>query len=99
MGTAMPRPEKPIDPSSPLADFAAGLRELRYERGITYREMAGMTNFCVTVLSVAAGGQYLPTWEVTLAYIAVCGGPEDEWRDRWNQARETLHSGNGRDHA
>ena len=98
MGTVMPRPEKPIDPSSPLADFAGGLRELRRKRGITYREMAGMTNFCVTVLSVAAGGQYLPTWEVTVAYVGACGGSEDEWRSRWTRAREILGSKNGWNH-
>lgn len=91
----MPRPEAPIDPDWPLASFASSLRALRLERGITYREMARLTNYGVTALSVAAGGRYLPTLEVTLAYALSCGGIEDEWRLRWYQARDLFRNRNG----
>jgi hypothetical protein len=95
----MPRPEKPVDLGSPLADFALGLRELRCKRGLTYRQMAEVTNFGVTVLSVAAGGRSLPTLHVTLAYVNACDGSPDEWRARWDEARKALDGGNGRGHA
>lgn len=91
----MPRPEKPIDPGSPLADFALGLRELRCKRGLTYREMTGIVNFGVTALSSAAAGRSLPTLDVALAYVTACDGSCEEWRARWNQARKSL---NGRSH-
>jgi hypothetical protein len=100
----MSRPEKPVDPGSPLAGFAQGLRELRCKRGITYREMAEVTNFGVTVLSVAAAGRSLPTLDVTLAYVTACDGSPDEWRARWDETRKTRdgrdgNGSNGRGHA
>jgi hypothetical protein len=97
----MSRPEKPVDPGSPLGSFALGLRELRCKRGITYREMAEVTNFGVTVLSVAAAGRFLPTLDVTLAYVTACDGSLDEWRARWDEIRKTPdgRGRNGRDHA
>lgn len=91
----MSRPEKPIDPGSPLADFALGLRELRYKRSLTYREMTEIANFGVTALSRAAAGRSLPTLDVTLAYVSACDGSPEEWRARWDQARKSL---NGRGH-
>lgn len=89
----MGRRENPINPDWPLADFASGLRALRRQRGITYDRMAVLTNYCKTVLSQAAGGVFLPTWEVTLAYVRVCEGPEDEWRHRWDRAYVLVHGG------
>lgn len=94
----MPRPEAPIDPDWPLAGFASGLRALRQERGITYREMAHLTNYGVTALSVAANGRALPTLQITLAYAVSCGGLEHEWRLRWYQARDRLRNANGGEH-
>jgi hypothetical protein len=86
----VPRREAPIDPSWPLASFASGLRALRHQRKVTYREMAGLANYGATVLSVAAGGRRLPTWGVTKAYVTVCGGPLLEWHQRWREARDTI---------
>jgi hypothetical protein len=31
----------------------------------------------------AAGGQTLPSLEVTLAYVTVCGGDAGDWRSAW----------------
>jgi transcriptional regulator with XRE-family HTH domain len=92
----MPRPEKPIDPVWPLADFAGGLRALRKKRGITYREMARLTHYGVTTLSSAANGLELPTLQVTLAYVLACGGPQQDWENHWKQAQDLLRGGNGR---
>lgn len=90
----MPRPERPIDPRSPLALFAADLRALRQERGIKYRQMSRQINYCVTALAGAASGRYLPTWEVTQAFVVACGGPVDQWRERWCAARDIVQAEN-----
>lgn len=94
----MPRPERPIDACWPLASFASDLRALRRERGIKYRQMSRRTNYCVTALAGAASGRYLPTWEVTQAFVVACGGSVDEWRLRWCAAREFIRAKNGLTH-
>lgn len=94
----MGRRENPINPESPLASFACGLRALRDQRGLTYDHMAELTNYCKTVLSQAANGIQLPTLEVTLAYVQACKGPADEWRKRWAEAYLLVRGpGNGGD--
>jgi helix-turn-helix protein len=82
----MPRPERALDVTAgPLPRFAADLRELRREAGgMPYRQMARAANYSATVLSEAAAGRRLPTLAVTLAYVAACGGDEEEWRARWH---------------
>jgi DNA-binding XRE family transcriptional regulator len=87
------RPERPIDPSSPLAPFAAGLRALRKRSGLTYQEMVPSAGWSKTTLSKAANGQDMPSWEVTWSYVRVCGGPVNEWRARWRQARAAKAAG------
>jgi hypothetical protein len=89
----VPRPERPIDPDWPLAELAGGLRDMRRKCNITYREMARMTNYGKTVLSAAADGRSLPTWEVVKAYVLACGGSLDEWEHRWSHACDILHGG------
>jgi transcriptional regulator with XRE-family HTH domain len=91
----MPRPERPIDPLWPLADFAGGLRGLRKARGITYREMAVLAHYSVATLSAAANGRQLPTRGVTLAYVIACDGGQEEWDRYWQETRDRLGNGNG----
>ncbi|MHC0429386.1 XRE family transcriptional regulator [Streptomyces sp. O3] len=70
----------------PLAEFASGLRQLRLEAGSpTYRDMARSAMFSPSVLSSAASGHRLPTLQVTLAYVAACGGDAEAWRRRWRE--------------
>ena len=95
----MPRPERPIHPHWPLASFAGGLRALRDERGIKYRQMSRRAHYCVTALAGAASGQYLPTWEVTQAFVLACGGSVDDWHRRWCEARDLVRGTNGVSHA
>jgi WD40 repeat protein len=71
----------------PVAQLAAGLRELREKAGKPgYRQMAARVNYSVATLSAAASGRRLPTQEVTLAYVAACGGDVQEWERRWREA-------------
>jgi hypothetical protein len=81
------RPEQPIDPRRPLANFAGGLRAMRRERRITYREMAKIAFCSHSVLSAAADGRALPTWQVTKAYVLACGGPLPYWEAFWREER------------
>ena len=88
----MARKEKPVDPAGgPLADFARDLRELRARAGnLSYRVMAKRAGYAASTLSVAASGTMLPSIEVTLAYVQVCGGDADAWRARWHRLAAQL---------
>lgn len=93
----MPRPEKRIDPrDGPIAEFACALRGLRASAALTYRRMAERAHYSATALSQTASGTRLPTWEVTRAFVRACGGDEEEWRARWEEAaRAVRESGAG----
>lgn len=88
----MPRPERPLDGSaSPLARFAADLRQLRNDAGTpTYRTLGTRASYSASALSGAASGDKLPTLEVTLAYVRACEGDEAAWAQRWHQVRAEL---------
>ncbi|OLF09673.1 hypothetical protein BLA60_17925 [Actinophytocola xinjiangensis] len=83
----MGRRERPLDPTvGPVARFADGLRRLRQEAGgITYRVMARKAHYSAATLAQAASGARLPSLEVLLAYVDVCGGDCEEWERRWRQ--------------
>ena len=83
----MGRPERPVDAfGGAIAEFARELRRLRLEAGSpTYRDMARDALFSPSVLSSAASGHRLPTLQVTLAYVAACGGNGDLWQHRWHR--------------
>lgn len=88
-GADMARPQRHLDPTAgPVAAFAAQLRELRERAGTPkYTVMAKRSGRSQTALSEAAGGQKLPTWETTEAFVQACGGDPREWRSRWEAAR------------
>ncbi|MEU7898747.1 helix-turn-helix transcriptional regulator [Nonomuraea sp. NPDC049152] len=85
----MARPEKPIEPGSPTADFALALRALRAEAGLSYREMAERSDYAISVMATAASGDRLPSWEVTNAYVLACGGSLERWHAQWQHARQS----------
>lgn len=91
----MPRPERPLDPSSgPLAAFAADLRALREAAGSPkYLQMARQTGRSRTALAEAAGGDHLPTWETVEAYVRACGGDLREWSAKWERVKEQAKAG------
>ncbi|HEY3463593.1 MAG TPA: helix-turn-helix domain-containing protein [Amycolatopsis sp.] len=84
----MGRPEKPVNSSGGVAtQFARELRELRARAGNpTYREMARSAMFSSSVLSSAASGNRMPSLQVTLAFVAACGGDDEAWRRHWHAA-------------
>jgi transcriptional regulator with XRE-family HTH domain len=75
------RPENPIDPhAGPVAKFATGLRRLREDADLTYRELSRLAHTSASALSQAANGQKVPSWEVTAAFVQACGGDLEQWR-------------------
>jgi hypothetical protein len=86
------RRELPVDPDSgPLAQFACDLRALRRSAGSpAYRALAREAHYSATSLSQAAAGNSLPSLEVTLAYVAACGGDAQRWRQRWEELAALL---------
>ncbi|WHT22584.1 WD40 repeat domain-containing protein [Crossiella sp. CA-258035] len=88
----MPRGERALDAGdTPVLRFASDLRELRKQAGNpVYRELARRTHFSVAALSSAASGRKLPSLEVTLAYVAGCGGDTAWWEQRWHHVAAEL---------
>ncbi|MGW2161915.1 helix-turn-helix domain-containing protein [Nonomuraea sp. NPDC001699] len=88
---AMGRREAKV-PDGPLQEFALDLRELRIGApgAPTYRELAQKANYSPSVLSRAAAGHTLPTLDVTLAFVAACGGDVEAWRRRWTSLYVTI---------
>lgn len=84
----MGRPETALVGSyGPQREFAARLRRLRRESGgRSYRQLARSANFAASTLAKAASGRTLPSWEVTRAYVAACGGDPAQWRSAWTDA-------------
>jgi hypothetical protein len=90
----MARPEKPVNAAGGIAAaFAHELRQLRAQAGNpTYRDMASSALFSSSVLSSAASGTRLPTLQVTLGFVAACGGDREQWRLRWMRAASLLNA-------
>ncbi|MHC3469501.1 helix-turn-helix domain-containing protein [Streptomyces sp. 7R007] len=81
----MSRREIAIDPTAgPVERFAWELRQLRAAAGAPgYRQLAARAHYSASALSTAASGKALPTREVTLAFVAACGGDVEEWAAKW----------------
>jgi hypothetical protein len=45
-------------------------------------------------MAEAVGGDHLPSWETVVAFVTACGGKSNEWRVRWERAREARASAN-----
>ncbi|GLZ80690.1 hypothetical protein Afil01_54970 [Actinorhabdospora filicis] len=83
--------------SGAVAQFAQSLRALRHRAGSpTYRVMAKACHYSHTALSRAAMGKRLPTWEVTSAFVAACGGDPAGWRSRYDRAVRMVAAHPGR---
>lgn len=85
------RPETPLPETGPLAALARRLRELREEKGMSYREMAAIANYTAPALSTAANGKRLPPLHRVLAYVTALGVDEftrAEVEQLWRNAQE-----------
>ncbi|MDN3354328.1 serine/threonine-protein kinase [Actinomadura sp. DC4] len=61
-------------------------------RSPTYRDLAQRTHYAASVLSVAASGHQLPSWQVTRAFVEACDGDIEEWQARWSRLRARLEA-------
>ncbi len=88
----MPRPERPLEAGdSPLLRFARDLRLLRAKAGSPpYRVLAAKAHYAAATLSEAAAGRKLPSLDVALSYVRVCGGDTDVWEQRWHELAAEL---------
>lgn len=89
----MGRPEKPIDDTGPLGDWATRFRDLRDSRGKpTYREMAKKCHFSHSTLAEATAGKIFPAWEVAEAFVTVLGAVDElpEWRQFWLETEQAI---------
>ncbi len=90
------------DPA-PRAQFAEDLRRLRENAGNpSFRRMASTSgSISHTTLHEAASGTRFPSWETTREFVRACAADEQEWRARWEAAKNGLSvetdSWNGRD--
>ena len=96
----MPRQLRPLDPGTgPVQAFSAQLRELWEGAGRpTFLQMARKTGKSRTAMAEAVGGDHLPSWETVAAFVTVCGGNPNEWRPRWELARDARTSANQQSH-
>ncbi|MEH1163927.1 helix-turn-helix domain-containing protein [Micromonospora sp. CPCC 205539] len=93
----MGRPEKPVDPASgPIQKLAWQLRQLRERAGNpSYRVLAKRAHYSASTLAEAAKGDRLASLDVTLAYVAACGGDVEEWRSRWSAILAATSTSDG----
>jgi serine/threonine protein kinase len=86
----MGRQERPLRPG-PLYEFARDLRRLRASAGSPpYRLLARKAGYSASALSAAAGGDMLPSLEVTLAYVGAVSGDQQDWRRWWQDLADRL---------
>lgn len=82
----MPRPEREIvSDDIVVAEFARDLRALRSAAGLTLQQLSSVAHYSISALSEATNGRKAPSWDVTEAFVAACGGDGDTWRTRWLQ--------------
>ena len=69
-----------------LEAFFHDLRALRASAGLSLAELAERAHFPEETLAAAEAGPPLPPNPVLVAYVRACGGPVEQWEDRWRDA-------------
>ncbi|MFF0298525.1 helix-turn-helix domain-containing protein [Kitasatospora sp. NPDC004614] len=85
----MARRQAPLEGNGAAARFAERLREVRRESGLTLRQLAAISGYSHSTLSLAENGRRLPSWDVVAAFVQACGRKDiDRWRGWWDAAEE-----------
>jgi hypothetical protein len=85
-------PADKTDKARWIADFIDDLRRLRQDAGQpSLRKMSETAHYSHTALSGVLSGGRLPSLDLTLAFVRACGGDEDQWRERWQQANARIN--------
>jgi transcriptional regulator with XRE-family HTH domain len=69
-----------------LEAFFHDLRALRTGAGLSIADLAERAHFPEETLAAAETGPAVPSNPVLIAYVQGCGGPMEEWEDRWREA-------------
>jgi transcriptional regulator with XRE-family HTH domain len=75
------RPERLIEKDSPFADLAYGLLDLRRTAKLSVRELASLTGYSASSISMATSGRSLPSLGLTRAFAARCGADPAVWEE------------------
>src|SRR5271168_2272552 len=73
-----------------LGAFFRDLRALRAGARLSLAELAERAHFPGETLAAAEDGPVVPSNPVLVAYVEGCGGPLDEWEDRWRDASAAV---------
>jgi transcriptional regulator with XRE-family HTH domain len=89
--SSMGRPQAPLErDGSPVREFAFWLRDLRNRSGLTYEQLAKISNYATSTVQEATAGRRLPTLNVVKAFVKACHGDQPAWREYWTQIRRSL---------
>src|SRR5215472_7806814 len=87
----MGRPQSRLErDGTPIREFAFWLRDLRNRSGMTYDQLARITQYATSTMQDATSGKRLPTLSVLKAFISACGGDEGQWVSYWAQIRRLM---------
>lgn len=85
----MARRQAPLEGDGPVVRFAIRLREARESAGLTLRELAKISGYSHSTLSLAESGRRLPSWQVAGAFLQACGQQDvGRYRGLWEAAAE-----------
>ncbi|GAB3866543.1 hypothetical protein GCM10029963_79800 [Micromonospora andamanensis] len=100
MATALEKAEAPdlgFEPQkdakaveTPLAAFARELNTLR--AGTPFRELARRAHVSYTALARAARGDGVPSWTITVAFLAACDVTDEREKARWKRKLEKVRA-------
>lgn len=65
------------------ARFLRELRQLRYSAGLGHAQLAARAHYPYDSIMAAELGPSLPDLPVLSAFVRGCGGPTQEWEERW----------------
>lgn len=90
----MGRAEAPLerDGTAPV-EIAYWLRDLRRTAGLTYSEIALLTNYAASSLQGACSGRRIPSRKITMAIVAACAGDLPAWADYWSRLQRMAAQG------
>jgi len=63
--------------------FLHELRQLRHDAGLGHAELAARAHYPYDSIKAAEVGPSLPDLPVLSAFVRGCGGPTQEWEERW----------------
>lgn len=73
-----------------LDALVGGLRALKDQSGLSFRDIADRSHFSRSTISEAMAGRRMPSLETVLAIVRACGGDEAAWHAQWQRTFELV---------